>query len=349
VSVRVEISSGAEPTVDAGRSIAVAREPYVLAATAVPDSTIDVSPATGTTPRIRWDNLAALTFIHLLASLALIPAFFSWTGLIVAVLGIYVFGTLGINLGLHRLLTHRSLSCPRWLERGLVILGVCCAQDSPTIWVAIHRRHHQFSDREADPHTPVGSPLWGYVGWLLVKQHALENDRLVDRYARDLMRDPFYLRLHRSDNWIKVVIASWLLFFATGTAAAVTCGDDLHDAAQFGASVMIWGGFVRTVAVLHITWLANTVDHLWGYRNYETPDNSRNNPFIAILSNGEGWHNNHHADPRSANHGHRPGEFDLTWWTIRGLIKLGLAHDVVLPALKTRPSVTAANAASSMG
>jgi stearoyl-CoA desaturase (delta-9 desaturase) len=262
----------------------------------------------------------------------LLPWFFSWTGVALALLGIYGFGSLGISIGYHRLLTHRGLVCPRWLEYTLAVLGTCCAQDSPAIWVAIHRRHHQTSDSDADPHSPVGHVLWGYIGWLLVKQDDLYPKRLLDRYARDLMRDPFYAWLERSDNWIKVVVASWLVFFALGTMAGLAFGSDINAATQFGFSVMIWGGLVRTVLVLQITWVGNTMDHLWGYRNYDTSDNSRNNPLVALMTNGEGWHNNHHADPRSANHGHKPGEFDLSWQTIRLLMKLGLAREVVLPS-----------------
>ena len=282
--------------------------------------------------RIRWNNVVALGLIHGLACLALLPWFFSWTGVALALLGIYGFGSLGINIGYHRLLTHRGLVCPRWLEYSLAILGTCCAQDSPPLWVAIHRKHHQTSDSDADPHSPVGHVLWGYIGWVLVKQDDLRPKQLLDRYARDLMRDPFYAWLERSDNWIKVVIASWLVFLALGTMAALALGSDINAATRFGFSVMIWGGLVRTVLVLQITWVGNAMHHLWGYRNYDTPDNSRNNVLVALMSNGEGWHNNHHADPQSANHGHKPGEFDMSWQTIRLLMKLGLARDVVLPS-----------------
>lgn len=276
-----------------------------------------------------------VTLVHGLASLALFPWFFTWTGFVLALLGIYLFGTLGINIGLHRLLTHRGLVCPRWLERTLAILGTCCAQESPPMWVAIHRRHHQASDRDGDPHSPVdpaGNALWSYVGWILVKQDGLKAKPLLNRYARDLMRDPFYAWLHRSDNWIKVVVVSWLAFFVAGVVAAAALGADRDEAIRFGVSVMVWGALVRTVVVWHITWLANLADHRWGYRNYETPDNSRNNVFISLITNGEGWHNNHHADPSSANHGHKPGEFDLSWLTIRLFMRFGLARDVITPS-----------------
>ncbi len=292
--------------------------------------TVNAAPA----QQIRWDRVAGLGAVHALAGLAFFPWFFSWTGVILALLGIYVFGTLGINIGYHRLLTHRSFACPRWFERVLAALGACCVQDSPPVWIAIHRRHHQFADQDDDPHSVVGHFIWGYVGWLLFRQEALRANPLLERYAKDLMRDPFYAWLERRDNWIKVAVASWLVFFTLGAAAALLQGEDLQDGVQFGLSLMIWGALVRTVVFWHVTWFSSSIDHLWGYRNYDTPDNSRNNVLISILSNGEGWHNNHHADPRSANHGHKPGEFDLSWLTIKLLTMLGLAREVVLPSTR---------------
>ena len=110
------------------------------------------------------------------------------------------------------------------------------------------------------------------------------------------MRDPFYTWLDKRSNWIIVALASWVAYFAVGFAVAALSGGSLRDAAQFGASVLVWGAILRTVVVWHLTWSVNSVTHVWGYRNYETPDVSRNNAIIAILVSGEGWHNNHHAD-----------------------------------------------------
>ncbi|MCB1460058.1 MAG: acyl-CoA desaturase, partial [Nitratireductor sp.] len=120
---------------------------------------------------IEWDwiNVIGIAFFHLMALLALFPLFFSWSGLILAFLGNYLFGTLGINLFYHRFLTHKGFQCPKWLERLLAILAVCCFQDSPARWVAVHRRHHECSDEEGDPHSPVRGFLWAHVGWVLVK------------------------------------------------------------------------------------------------------------------------------------------------------------------------------------
>jgi fatty-acid desaturase len=282
--------------------------------------------------RIKWRYASPIFFIHLVALLACLPWFFSWTGVVLALLGCYVFGGLGMNVGYHRLLTHRSFTCPRWLERSLAVLGACCMEESPTIWATWHRQHHHAADKERDPHSPLASFLWGHLGWLMIKSDNADAGPSKARYAPDLVRDPFYEWLERSDNWIKVALVSWAVFFAAGFAAVTLGGGTTPDAIQFGSSLVVWGAAVRTVLVWHITWSVNSVTHLWGYRNYETPDNSRNNIFIGLLAGGEGWHNNHHADPRSARHGHSWREPDLAWLTIRGLMALGLARDVALPS-----------------
>jgi stearoyl-CoA desaturase (delta-9 desaturase) len=292
-------------------------------------------PATGTetpAPSINWRNAGFFIALHALAIAAFIPWYFSWSGVVVCILGIFVFGMLGINIGYHRLLTHRGFTCPKWMEHTLSILGCCCGQDSPAYWVAIHRRHHQYADDASDPHTPVRGFFWGHIGWLLFKNPDLKRHDLMDRYAKDLQRDPFQRWLVKSDNWIFVAIASWVAFFAGGFAVALLTGSSTAEAVQFGSSIFVWGAVVRTVVQLHTTWAVNSAAHLWGYRNYETPDDSRNNVWIGILANGEGWHNNHHADPRSARHGHKWWEFDLSWLTIRLMMMLGLARNVTMPS-----------------
>jgi fatty-acid desaturase len=290
------------------------------------------APATTYPRRINWLDAGGLAVIHLVALLAFVPWFFSWTGVAVMLLGLYVFGVLGINLCFHRLLTHRGLVCPKWLEHTLAILGVCCCQDTPARWVATHRRHHEHADQQPDPHSPLVNFLWGHMGWLVVKNRDLTRLGIAQRYAKDILRDPFYARLEERFRWAWIVLASWLLFFLGGVVAQALAGGSALEALQFGLSLLIWGVFVRTVVVWHVTWSVNSVTHLWGYRNYETGESSRNNVIIGILASGEGWHNNHHADPRSARHGHTWWEFDTTWLTIRMLAALGLAHKVAEPS-----------------
>ncbi|AMN43169.1 Stearoyl-CoA 9-desaturase [Rhodoplanes sp. Z2-YC6860] len=297
------------------------------------------APASGYSRRIKWRYAVPIAAAHLVALLAFIPWFFSWTGVVLMGLGLYVFGTLGINLGYHRLLTHRSFSSPRWLERTLAVLGACCAEESPTVWVAWHRRHHHVADEELDPHTPLRSFVWGHIGWLVIKSDNTEAGPLIGRYAADLMSDPFYARLETSDNWLKLALSTWVLYFAAGFGVAMAQGASTMESIQFGSSLLVWGAAVRTVLVWHASWSINSATHVWGYRSFDTPDNSRNNLLVALLTNGEGWHNNHHADPRSARHGRDWREPDVAWLTIRGLAALGLARNVALPSRRIEATV----------
>jgi stearoyl-CoA desaturase (delta-9 desaturase) len=305
----------------------------------LPQSAVGFPPATNRLPlpaavdrrRIVWSYAITVGLYHLVALLGLLPWFFSWTGVVLAVLGLYVFGSLGINLCYHRLLTHRGLSCPKWLEHGFAILGVCCMQDTPARWVAVHRRHHEHADRQDDPHSPLVDLFWGHVGWMLVENRDLVRLGIYDRYAKDILRDPFYKRMERTPLYPAILLGSWAVFFLGGFAAGLLDGGTAAQAARFGASLLIWGVFVRTVVVWHITWSVNSLAHIWGYRNYETGEQSRNNWFVALISNGEGWHNNHHADPRSASHGHRWWEIDVVYATVWLLEAMGLARNVCRP------------------
>jgi len=278
-----------------------------------------------------WPYLISVGLCHAVALLAFWPYFFSWTGVCAALAGLYVFGTLGINLCYHRLLTHRSFACPLWLEHIFAVLGVCCLQDTPTRWVAIHRMHHQHSDEQPDPHSPLVTLLWGHMSWLFFENREVNTIDSYDRYARDVLRDPFYMAFERNVLWVWVNLAQCVVFFAAGYGLGYALTGTSSGALQLGSSLLIWGVFVRLVLVWHITWSVNSLSHAWGYRSYETGENSRNNWFVALISNGEGWHNNHHADQRSAAHGHRWWELDVTYMTIRVLSALGLARDCILP------------------
>jgi len=282
--------------------------------------------------RLDWYYVSGVAGVHLLALLAFFPWFFSWTGLLLVPIGMYVFGTLGTCVGFHRLLTHRSFACPRGLERVLVLLGTCCMMESPPYWVAVHRMHHQHADDDHDPHSPVRSFFWSHFGWYLIRTDPKHRQLLIDRYARDVMRDPLYAFLEWNHNWVALVILSWALFFGAGWSAAITLGSTNAEALQFGASILVWGVFVRSVEVFQATMCVNSVTHLWGYRNYETPDNSKNNVWIGLIATGEGWHNNHHADPRSAQQGHGRGELDIAWHSIKLLNRMNLAWDIVMPS-----------------
>jgi fatty-acid desaturase len=313
------------------------------------DAHITESPSTAiarpeaTQPvRIYWHYAINLLIVHLLALLAFVPWLFSWTGAVVCFAGLYVFGTLGINLCFHRMLTHRSLEVPKWLEYTLATIAICCLEDSPARWVAIHRMHHQHSDEQPDPHSPLVNLLWGHMGWIVVRSahHDLTNH--YERYCRDILRDPFYFWCERRLHWFWLYIGHAVAFYLVGLAIGWSTTGSLSAGVQFGASLLVWGVFLRTVLVWHITWAVNSFGHVFGYQNYDTGDSSRNNVWFALLSNGDGWHNNHHAYPRCAAHGHKWWEFDVTFITVRILERLGLARNVVMhPLDKAAPPTTA--------
>jgi stearoyl-CoA desaturase (delta-9 desaturase) len=279
--------------------------------------------------RIRWTYALSIVLVHMVALLAFVPWFFTWTGLAVCLAGLYIFGTLGVNLCFHRLLTHRSFTCPRWLERFFALLGVCCLQEGPGRWVAIHRRHHQHSDERPDPHSPLVTFVWGHVGWLVVENRDTDSFHLYQRYARDLLSQPFYMDMERRLRWLWVYVVHAAIFAVVGVGVGLAIHRQWPAALQFAASFVLWGVIVRTVLVWHITWSVNSLSHLFGYASHDTGENSRNNWFVALVSNGEGWHNNHHADQRSAAHGHKWWELDVTYLTIRLLAVVGLAGNVM--------------------
>lgn len=294
-----------------------------------------LNPPESTAPlRLDWRYVIGITAVHLLALLALLPWFFSWTGVAVAVLGHYFVGTLGIGVGYHRLLTHRSFKCPKWLEHVFATLGVLCLQDTPARWVAVHRMHHQHSEHEPDPHSPLVSFFWSHMGWLFYVNREHDSVYHYERYVHDLLKDRYYRRFERWYFWGITYVLSIVAYFSFGFALGWALSGEAIGALQMAASIVVWGVFVRTLSVWHATWSVNSIGHLFGYRNYETSDNSRNNLFVGLFATGEGWHNNHHADPNSAKHGHKWWELDVTWLTIWFLEKVGLARDVKRPRFK---------------
>ena len=253
----------------------------------------------------------ALAIIHIGALGVFVPAFFSWPAVAVGV-ALYIATGLGITLGFHRLLTHRSLAMPRVLEYAVALVGGLALQGGPIEWVAQHRAHHANSDRDGDPHdSNLGMP-WSHIEWLFRtnKDRVAPEDR--PRWAADLYKDPFYRFLEKYNLMCTVVLA--LILFAIG-----------------GWSWVVWGVFARLVFTYHCTWLVNSASHAFGYRTFKTGDRSTNNWWVAILTFGEGWHNNHHAFPFSAKHGMRWFEFDPTYWTIKLMTWLRLARNVKLP------------------
>lgn len=272
-----------------------------------------------------------IILVHVLALLVFVPWFFSWTGLIIMVVGVFVFGQ-GINLGYHRLLTHRSLRVPLWLEHAYVMLALCCLEESPAKWVSTHRLHHAHSDDQQDPHSPTRTFFWSHMGWLIQDRPNQNQLGVHLNFAADILRDRFY-RFLENAWWfgLAVFVAQLAIYFGIGYAAASLMGMEGAPATQFAASITVWGVLARTVVVWHITWSVNSLGHVFGYRNYSTNENSKNNWLVALLASGEGWHNNHHHDPASASVQHKWWEMDVTYYQILVLEKLGLAKDVIRP------------------
>ena len=280
--------------------------------------------------RILWEYLIPVIVFHLLIPFAFFSYFFSWWGVLFLPIGNYIFTSMGIGAGYHRLLTHRGFTCPKWFEYTLAVLGVCSFQDSPARWVLVHRVHHQHSDHQPDPHTPKVSAFWAHMGWLFIDNRALSTASAYDKYCRDLMRDPLYLWLQRNINWVLVYFVHGIAITAMGWVFGWLVYGSEH-ATQVAAKWFMWGVLMRTIFTWHVTWGINSAAHMWGYRNYETREDSRNNWLFALLTNGEGWHNNHHADPRSAQHGHRWWEVDVTYISLLVLEKIGLIKDLARP------------------
>ncbi len=293
-------------------------------------------PETAVGQKFLWFYAVPIGLIHLLACLALVPWLFDWRVVIMTIVGVFFFGQ-GINLCYHRLLTHRSLKLPKWLERAFVVIALCCMEDTPGKWVATHRIHHKYSDQPRDPHSPLITAFWGHCGWLVRHNTATQTIATYHKYARDILEDPFYLRLEKKVLLGPAIyLAHAAFFFAAGLGIGWAETGDASAGLQFGLSLLVWGIFLRTVIVWHITWSVNSLTHLFGYRNYETNDDSRNNWLVGLIAVGEGWHNNHHHDQASATNQHRWWEIDPTYYLIKLLEWFGLASEVVAPRHRRR-------------
>ncbi len=278
-------------------------------------------PSTRPVRRIKRTRLAWWIFLHLGALLA--PFYFSWSGLVVF-LTLYLLGGLGVTLAYHRLLTHRSFQTPKIVEHFLTFFGVLANQGGPLQWVAAHRVHHRHSDKEGDPHTPRDGTFWAHALWWMTESDLMDDPGQYKRYVMDLYKDPVHRFFDRFNVAIPLSIAALLYPLGQWWGGV-------------GMSWLVWGFFVRTVVIYNSTHFVNSATHKWGYRNYQTRDDSTNLWWVAILSFGEGWHNNHHAFPRSARHGLRWWEFDLTYIMIKLLSFASLAKHIHVPGTVLRP------------
>ncbi len=264
--------------------------------------------AASTKLRLNWTMIIALIIFHIGAICAFLPGLFSWQAVGVAVLLHWITGGLGITLGWHRLLSHRSFQVPKWLEYFFAFCGTLALQGGIIWWVGLHRHHHLHSDEDVDHHDSKKGFIWSHVRWMCFDVPA-ESD--IPRFTKDIADDPFYQFLNNYFFPLQVVLG--VVLYAIG-----------------GWPFVFWGVFARLVIVYHCTWLVNSATHKFGYRNFETTDNSTNCWWVAITTYGEGWHNNHHAYQYSARHGMKWWEIDITWMTIQVLQLLGLATKVKL-------------------
>jgi fatty-acid desaturase len=258
---------------------------------------------------INWATSIWMVVFHLCAIAALFM--FSWQALVATVVLWWVAGSLGVGMGFHRLLTHRGYKTPKAVEYFLTVCGTLAFEGGPINWVVTHRIHHAHTDAPGDPHTPRDGGWWAHVGWILRGTAQDHEQAVLWRYAPDLMKDRFHRWLNQF-YYVPLVICGVLLL------------------ALGGWSMFMWGVFFRITFNLHSTWLVNSATHMWGQRRFATNDDSTNSWWVALLTFGEGWHNNHHAHPTAARHGLAWYEIDVNWWGIRTLQLLGLAKDIKL-------------------
>jgi stearoyl-CoA desaturase (Delta-9 desaturase) len=262
-----------------------------------------------------------------------VAAWQAWNGVLswidlVAFAGLYVVTLVGVTVGFHRLFTHRSFRTSAPVRGAFAVMGSMAIEGSVIAWVSNHRKHHAFADREGDPHSPHvghGGGVWGAVrglvhahfGWLVTYgQRAAPR-----RFARDLLADPL----------VRAIDRTFILWVAVSLAAPFAFGWVVGGTIDAALTALLWGGAVRIFVLHHMTYSINSLCHFFGRRPHATTDESRNLAWLAVPTFGESWHNNHHAYPRSAMHGHRLGQLDPGGVVIRGLERLGLAWDVVRP------------------
>jgi stearoyl-CoA desaturase (delta-9 desaturase) len=306
---------------------------------ALADSTPDELGDRGLNPtplshKLVMGTAVVLPFVGLVTAMVLLWTV-GWMGWLYVglLIGGWILTGLGITVGFHRLLTHRSFETYGWVRALWMALGALSVEGSPLIWCAVHRRHHEHSDNPGDPHSPRlhGSGWWNslrglahaHCGWLFT---SFWTEPQLQRYVPDLLEEPLLVKVDRL--YYLWVLASLAIPAGIGYAATLTW--------QGAALGFLWGGLVRIFMTHHITWSINSICHVWGRRTYRTSDHSTNNSLCGVLGLGEGWHNNHHAFPTSARHGLAWWQFDLSWLVIRGMELAGLAWEVRVPSERAK-------------
>lgn len=282
-------------------------------------------PVTEEELALERDNVHQVDWLRVVPFLGLHLAVLSviWVGwspfAVVTAVALYAVRMFGITAIYHRYFSHRAFQTSRPMQFLLSMFGAAAAQRGPLWWAAHHRNHHRTSDTEADVHSPITQRFWwSHVGWVLSRT----NFRTRVEHVRDLARYPELRFLDRFDMLVPFLLAVSL--FMTGVALERWA----PDLGTSGWQLLVWGFVISTVALYHATFSINSLAHLWGKRRYDTGDRSRNNGLLALLTFGEGWHNNHHRFPGAARQGFRWWELDLSYYALKGLAALGLVWDL---------------------
>ena len=255
--------------------------------------------------RVRWIDTIPYWSVHLVAVAGIAILGFSWSGVALAAIS-YAVRMFGITAGYHRYFSHRAFKTSRVGQLGFALLGVISTQKGPLWWAAHHRNHHKYSDQPEDLHSPRQRGFWwSHMFWILVRRHQFADHTKV----KDLAAYPELRFIDRFE----------ILFTIAYAAALYAIG---------GSHALVWGYFVSTVVLWHLTFTINSLAHVWGARRYPTSDDSRNNPLLAILTLGEGWHNNHHHYQRSARQGFYWWEVDLSFYALKVLEACRIVWDV---------------------
>ncbi len=274
---------------------------------------------------------SVLALVHGMALFAFFPFAFSWSGVAVMLFLYWVTASLGICMGYHRYLTHRGFTVPKWVANIIVLCGTLACQNGPIKWVGQHRMHHAGSDTPEDPHSAKKGFWWAHLNWMFFTHSKFDDEKILHDYTKDFSDDKFYKFLDK--YFILIQVALGLILLAIG-----------------GFSWVVWGIFVRLVVTYHSTWFVNSAAHCFGYVTFPLKnDLSTNCWWVGLIAWGEGWHNNHHAFPKSARHGLRPWEIDMTWWAICVLEKLGLAKNIKVAQLTPNPDSQQSEAPAFIG
>ncbi len=261
---------------------------------------------------LSWYLIIGFIVIHLTALTAIfLPEYtFSWSAVAVMAALVWMTGSWGICLGYHRYLTHRSFELPKWLGYFFVTMGTLAVQTGPITWVGQHRMHHAHSDTDKDPYNASRGLWWSHLGWALHNHpDDFDDEQTLREYTKDFYDDRYYQFLNNNVIFVQFLLG--VVLYLLG-----------------GIPWVVWGIFVRLAVVYEQTMSVNSAAHKWGYQNFKTGDRSTNCWWVGIIAWGEGWHNNHHAFPKSARHGLRPWEVDTTWMVICTLKALGLATNL---------------------